>query len=245
MKKPILEPLGDQAMLVTLGDAGDREAAVAAASFSKAVMEMAWPGLLECVPAYASFAVYYDPAAVIAGSGIRAAASMRVSAYALVQARILSAWEGFRGTGRASGKLVVIPVKYGDEEGPDLQEVARSTGLSVEEVVQLHASREYTVQAIGFAPGFPYMSGLDPLLAVPRKDTPRTRVAAGSIGIAGLQTGIYPIASPGGWNIIGRTPRALFHLERRPPALLEPGDRVRFEPVDQRECSLEEEKHGG
>lgn len=228
---PKIEPLGDQALLATFGEGVDREAIAAVASFSRSLMAHPWPGLRECVPAYASLAVYYDPAVVVAGSGIRASASRHMSAYAQAKDNLLSSWSEFGCTSQAAGKLVVISVMYGGTDGPDLQEVARCFGMSEEEVVRLHAAQEYTVQAIGFAPGFPYLDGLDPRLALPRKHSPRTKVAAGSVGIAGQQTGIYPIASPGGWHIIGRTPRVLFHPDRQPPSLLEPGDRVRFEPL--------------
>lgn len=123
------------------------------------------------------------------------------------------------------GRLVELPVVY---DGPDLVEVAQRTGLSEQEVVRRHTAPEYLVAFLGFAPGFPYLVGLDPALQVPRRETPRTRVAAGSVGLAGSQTGVYPGPSPGGWQLIGRTDAALFDVERTPPALLAAGDRLRF-----------------
>jgi KipI family sensor histidine kinase inhibitor len=122
-------------------------------------------------------------------------------------------------------------VRYGGEHGPDLQRVADHAGLSTTDVIARHAVAEYTVAMLGFAPGFPYLLGLDAALATPRLATPRTRVPAGSVAIGGAQTGLYPQASPGGWNLIGRTDRVLFDPQRDPPALLAPGDRVRFVPV--------------
>jgi KipI family sensor histidine kinase inhibitor len=124
-----------------------------------------------------------------------------------------------------AGELVEIPVRY---DGEDLPEVARLTGLDAEEVVRRHTAPEYTVAFLGFSPGFPYLVGLDPALEVPRRDTPRTSIPAGSVGLAGGQTGIYPTASPGGWQLIGRTEVTLFDPDRDPPALLAPGSRLRF-----------------
>ena len=124
-----------------------------------------------------------------------------------------------------AGEPVEIPVRY---DGEDLPEVARLTGLDAEEVVRRHTTPEYTVAFLGFSPGFPYLVGLDPALEVPRRDTPRTSIPAGSVGLAGNQTGIYPTASPGGWQLIGRTEVTLFDPDRDPPALLGPGSRLRF-----------------
>jgi KipI family sensor histidine kinase inhibitor len=124
-----------------------------------------------------------------------------------------------------AGEPVEIPVRY---DGEDLPEVARLTGLDAEEVVRRHTAPEYTVAFLGFSPGFPYLVGLDPALEVPRRDTPRTSIPAGSVGLAGGQTGIYPTASPGGWQLIGRTEVTLFDSDRDPPALLGPGSRLRF-----------------
>jgi KipI family sensor histidine kinase inhibitor len=125
---------------------------------------------------------------------------------------------------------IEIQVRYGGEEGCDLEEVARHTGFSAEEVVRLHSSAEYTVYFLGFLPGFAYLGGLDARLETPRRKVPRTAVPAGSVGIGGDQTGIYPLLSPGGWQLIGRTSAPLFDPAATPSALLRPGDRVRFVP---------------
>ena len=127
--------------------------------------------------------------------------------------------------GAVAGETVEIPVSY---DGEDLAEVAGLTGLEADEVVRRHTAPEYTVAFLGFSPGFPYLVGLDPALEVPRRDTPRTSIPAGSVGLAGNQTGIYPTASPGGWQLIGRTEVTLFDPARDPPALLAPGTRLRF-----------------
>jgi inhibitor of KinA len=124
--------------------------------------------------------------------------------------------------------LIEVPVRYGGEHGPDLEFVASHHQLSLKEVVRLHTGREYTVYMMGFTPGFAYMGKLDEKIATPRLETPRIRVAAGSVGIAGAQTGIYPIDSPGGWRLIGWTSLPLFDLKADPPYLFSPGDRVQF-----------------
>ena len=127
-----------------------------------------------------------------------------------------------------AGTLVEFPVVYGGDAGPDLEAVAAWAGLSAAEVVRRHTAPVYRVQMLGFLPGFPYLGTVDPAIQAPRHATPRTRVEAGSVGIAGPQTGIYPRESPGGWQIIGRTAEWLFDARRTPPARLSPGDRVRF-----------------
>jgi antagonist of KipI len=134
--------------------------------------------------------------------------------------------------GQESSAPVEVPVAYGGAEGPDLGDVARHAGLSEEEVIRRHAAREYRVAMLGFAPGFAYLLGMDPTLAMARLDTPRVRVPAGSVGIADGQTGIYPFAMPGGWRLVGRTALSLFDPQRDPPATLGPGTRVRFVRVD-------------
>ncbi|MCB1282241.1 MAG: 5-oxoprolinase subunit PxpB [Salinibacterium sp.] len=132
-------------------------------------------------------------------------------------------------------RTVVIPVCYDAHLAPDLEWIARRAGLSEDEAAELHASGDYTVRFLGFAPGFAYIDGLPELLHVPRLDSPRARVAAGSVGITGARTGIYPHASPGGWRLIGMTPLRLFDPMRDQPSMLGPGDRVRFQRITRRE----------
>ena len=133
---------------------------------------------------------------------------------------------------RALGRLVEIPVRYGGEAGPDLADVAAHCRLSPDDVVRRHTAAEYVVYFIGFQPGFAYLGGLDEALHTPRRAEPRVSVPAGSVGIGGAQTGIYPLATPGGWQLIGRAELPLFNPHAEPPTLLAPGDRVRFVPVD-------------
>jgi len=171
------------------------------------------PGVTDLHPAYASLLVSYDPTVADRDELRRQVAD-----------RIAMAGE----TTLPEPRDLEIPVAYGGEHGPDLQDVANACGLSPAEVIRQHASGDYLVYFLGFSPGFPYLGGIPPAIAVPRRARPRTRVPAGSVAIAGSQTGIYPLASPGGWQIIGRTPLALFDAQRTPPALLSMGDRLRF-----------------
>ena len=144
-----------------------------------------------------------------------------------VAKRILETWP--KGdSGGIAGRDIEIPVVYGGSAGPDLDVVARHTGLSTKEVIARHSAGQYLVDFIGFLPGFAYMGGLDPTLATPRQSQPRLSVPAGSVGIGGEQTGIYPLSSPGGWQVLGRTTLSLFDPAQNPPALLRAGDRVRF-----------------
>lgn len=173
-----------------------------------------FPGLIEVVPAYDSFAVFFDLAICTADQVELEVAFQLV---AMVEERSLG-----------EGKLVEIPVVY---DGMDLVDVAEANGLSVAEVVQLHSGQVYEVVTLGFVPGFPFLRGLHEQLATPRRAEPRKVVPAGSVGIAGGQTGIYPTATPGGWHLIGRTEAVLFDARREVPSLLAAGDRVRFVPV--------------
>jgi KipI family sensor histidine kinase inhibitor len=213
---PEIERVGEDALLLRFGHAIDAgcNARVHRWACRIAIERPAW--LRDIVPAYASLALFIDPAAI---------ASADPLAVALRWLRRLDMPEG---TDAGSGRKVEIPVRYGGASGPDLGALAAHAGLTPREVIVRHTSAEYTVAMLGFAPGFPYLLGLDPVLAMPRLSTPRTQVAAGSIGIGGAQAGIYPRSGPGGWRIIGRTDVALFDPARDPPSLLAPGDHVRF-----------------
>jgi inhibitor of KinA len=217
--KPVpaaLEPLGDAAILVRLATAID-EAAHHRVQAACACLARARPAAVtDIVAAFTTVAVHYDPAR----TGYARLAAELAAALATVDVERLPA-----------ARTITIPVRYGGGYGPDLEHVAARAALGAEEVVRRHARGDYLVHMIGFAPGFPYLGGLDPLISCPRRDTPRTHVPAGSVGIGGSQTGIYPIESPGGWQIIGRTDVVLFDPGREPPSLLAPGDRVRFVPV--------------
>jgi 5-oxoprolinase (ATP-hydrolysing) subunit B len=171
-----------------------------------------WPHVREVVPGMNNLTIVFDP--------------LEANVTALTS-QLQVAWNK-GGDVPGMGREVKIPVQYGGEFGPDLDVVAGHTGLSAKEVVERHAAGEYVVFFLGFQPGFAYMGGLAAQLHTPRRASPRVEVAAGSVGIGGEQTGIYPAASPGGWQLIGRTDARLFDPTQTPPTLLQPGDRVRF-----------------
>jgi KipI family sensor histidine kinase inhibitor len=150
--------------------------------------------------------------------------------YDALRSELEAAWKGARDE-TVSERTIEIPVRYGGEDGPDLQDVARAGGLSENNLIAVHAGGEYVVAFVGFLPGFAYLEGLDERLRLPRRAQPRARVPAGSVGIAGAQSAVYPFESPGGWHIIGRTAQRMFDPNHEPAALLQPGDRVRFVPV--------------
>ncbi|HLJ82224.1 MAG TPA: 5-oxoprolinase subunit PxpB, partial [Ktedonobacterales bacterium] len=214
---PRLCPAGDSAILVRLGDRIAPQINARVLALLAALDAAAPAGLVECVPAYASLLVTFDPL---------------LTSRSQVSEAILAAWRARRIHHPPPRRLMHVPVQYGGAAGSDLAEVARLTGLSVEEVIRRHAGAEYQVYFLGFLAGYPYLGGLPPALDVPRLDVPRTSVPAGSVAIAEGQTGIYPVSSPGGWRLIGRTDLTVFDAHRDPPALFAPGDWVRFTPVE-------------
>jgi inhibitor of KinA len=197
-------------------------------AFAASVGHAAIPGCLEVVPTYRSVTVYFDP--LVTGA---VAITKRLRAL-MTKATAVPPHASVTHT---------IPVWYGGAAGPDLIDVARQARLTPREVSRLHASVIYRVYMLGFSPGFPYLGTVPDRIAAPRLQTPRKEVAAGSVGIAGSQTGIYPQASPGGWRIIGRTPIPLFVLTRPKPFLFAPGDQVRFEPISEDEFHDLSEDH--
>jgi inhibitor of KinA len=218
-----IEPLGDSALLVRLVDEFDPDQSLdAVLRATEALNAAALPGVVELVPAYTTVGVFFDPAR----TGLDALRTEIEEALRETQPARSHA---------GTGSTIEVPVCYENEFAPDLREVAWHAELSVEEVVQRHASAIYRVSCVGFTPGFPYLSGLPAELATPRRDSPRKRIPPGSVGIGGTQTGIYPSISPGGWNIIGRTPLRLFNVQSEPPALFHAGDRVRFRRISREE----------
>ena len=177
-------------------------------------------GVVDVIPAFCSLLVNYDPR-VIRYEEIRE----RMQALVKVEAK----------AGQQRRKVFEIPVCYGGEYGPDIENIAEHAGLSVEEVIELHSSRDYLIYMLGFLPGFTYLGGLDERLHTPRLANPRIRIPAGSVGIGGSQTGIYPLDSPGGWQLMGMTPVRTYDPSREAPILVEAGDYIRFVPVDEEE----------
>ncbi len=209
-------PFGDSALLVVLGERIDLDLNRRIHALAAALKRSGWPAP---VPAYASLLVPYDPERLTLDEAV---AQIRP---------ILEARGGHEGAREAEDPILEIPVRYGGDDGPDLAEVAALHGLTPQHAIELHAGTTYRVFMLGFSPGFPYLGILPRQLVTPRRSTPRPNVPAGSVGIAGDQTGIYPLDSPGGWQLIGRTDLRLWDPQRDPPALLSPGRRVRFVPA--------------
>ncbi len=213
---PDYRPVGDAALVVEFGEAIDPAINQRVQAFAQRLEVARLPGITDIVPTYRSVLIHYDPLPLSYGE---------VTAWAKAQSQLA----GLPVSARHN--RIEIPGIYGGDFGPDLDFVARYHHVSPEDVIRLHSSADYTVYMMGFMPGFPYLGGLPPELETPRLETPRTLVRAGSVGIAGKQTGIYPLDSPGGWRVIGHTSARLFDPALDPPVLLAPGDTVRFVPV--------------
>jgi inhibitor of KinA len=214
-------PVGDNALLVEFGSTVDLDINRRVHVLDHVIFKAKLKGVKECVPTYRSLLIYYDPSETSYEPLIFQIKDLEAK---LDESSVF-----------AHERVLEVPVVYGREYGPDLGYVARYHGLQEGEVVQLHSGRDYTVYMVGFVAGFPYLGEVVEEIATPRLKTPRLRVPAGSVGIAEKQTGIYPCESPGGWQIIGRTPLKLFDIERRPPALILPNDTVRFRPIEKEE----------
>lgn len=210
-----IQPLGDCALLVSFAARIDPDVNRCVHALRHWLLQNLAPDILEAVPAYHSLAVYYSP--------------MHTSFEALSQA--------IRGSGFSASlqqkatHSIELPVCYDPRVAPDIEWLAGQAKLGIDEVVSLHSEAVYRVYFLGFKPGFAYLGGLHPRLHTPRKDTPRLAVPAGSVGIGGAQTGVYPQSTPGGWQLIGRTATQLFNPEQDPPCLLQPGDQLRFKPI--------------
>ena len=216
--------LGDSAVSVEFGQEIrleiNRKVMALRDCVERAAAEGELRGIVETVPTYCSLMIVYDSL---------------VLGYDELVAKLADIAGGIRLADEAERTVVEIPVVYGGEYGPDLEEVAERHGMTAEEVIRLHAAPEYPVYMLGFVAGFPYLGGMDERLATPRKKSPRLKIAAGSVGIAGGQTGIYSVESPGGWQIIGRTPLKLYDGASENPVLLSAGSYVKFKPISEAE----------
>lgn len=215
-----IKPVGDQALLVVFEQKIAEHVNAQVMALDKRIRQERPKGVLETVPAFASILVYYDP----------------------METETLQLMGVLEGMLRADevhasfqGKLIEIPVCYGGRYGEDLDFVAEHAGLSVREVIEIHSKRDYLIYMLGFLPGFPYLGGMDERIFTPRLSVPRTKIPAGSVGIGGEQTGVYPVESPGGWQLIGRTPLRLFQPDNGGKLLYEAGDRIRFVPITEEE----------
>lgn len=210
-------PAGDSAISAEFGNEISEEVNGRVAAFDAAVAAAAIGGVRETVPTYRSLMIHYDPEKI---------------SYEELLGKLKELLGGLSESSGGARRVLCLPVLYGGEEGPDLANVCEHSGLSEEEVIKLHSSADYRIYMLGFTPGFPYLGGMDGRLATPRLATPRTLIPAGSVGIAGMQTGVYPVDSPGGWQLIGRTPVKLYDAGREKPILPEAGQYIRFVPID-------------
>ena len=230
-------PLGDSALVVRVRERFEdapEETLDEVLRVFELLQRAAIPGVIELAPAYNSVAVFFDPVAVLKSNG--ATKDVFDELAKRIQGAITSAFKRRPRRSAASARRAIeIPVCYDTEFGFDLDRVAEHTSLSAREIVRLHSTAEYCVACIGFVPGFTFLAGLPKNLATPRRDEPRKEIPPGSVGIGGAQTGIYPLRSPGGWNLIGRTPLKLFDPIKNPPTLLSSGDRVRFRAITREE----------
>ena len=211
--RPQIVPLGDSALLVKLGDEIDITINQRVHALAALINLSPLDGVVETVPAYASLLIHYDPGLL---------------AYARICSWVRGKLDQLESATLRAPRQFEVPVRYGGELGADLQFVADFHRLQAEDVIRIHSERIYTIYMMGFTPGFPYMGKLDDAIVTPRLETPRTHVPAGTVAIAGSQTGIYPIDSPGGWQLIGHTSLQLFDLNSESPFLFAPGDEVKF-----------------
>ncbi len=213
-------PLGDSAIRISFGNKISRETNRDIRSFCKLLKCSRPNGVTEWVPSYTAVTIYYQP---------------RLLKYSEIAAQVGELLAKIDEVDILKSRRVFVPVCYGEEYGPDIDQVAKHNGLSREEVIRIHTAEDYLVYMLGFTPGFPYLGGMSKTIRTPRLTVPRLNVPAGSVGIADEQTGIYSLSTPGGWQIIGRTPLVLYDAERRIPVLFEAGDYIRFFPITQSE----------
>jgi inhibitor of KinA len=213
----MLKPLGDSALLVELGDKIDSAINQRVHALNALLQTNSIAGIIETVPAYCTLLIHYNPL---------------ILTFNEVTHWVRDKMTRLDDSLNRKPRQLEVPVRYGGASGADLEAVAVSKGISIADVIRIHSEREYTVYMMGFTPGFPYLGTLDERLIMPRLETPRTLVKAGSVAIAGSQTGIYPLDSPGGWHLIGWTPLKLFDPTSDSPFLFSPGDIVKFIPIE-------------
>lgn len=211
---------GDRALAMEFGNSISEEINNKIRSMAVAIESQNVAGVVELVPTYRSLMIHYDP--------------LVIEFQQLVDT-LKELESNLKNIQLPAPEVIEIPTLYGGEYGPDIENVAKHNDLSVEEVIEIHTSKEYLIYMLGFTPGFPYLGGMDPRIATPRLATPRTKISGGSVGIAASQTGVYPIDSPGGWQLIGRTPLALYDPQRETPILLKAGNYIVFRSIDEGE----------
>lgn len=216
-------PAGDSGLVLSFGDEISVHTNRRIRALAQKLTRETIVGIIECIPTYTTILVLYNPLAI---------------GYDDLVSEIGSCYEDIEDDHISVSNIYHIPTVYGGRYGEDIDYVAEYNDISIEDVIKLHTERDYLIYMIGFTPGFPYLGGMSDKLITPRAKVPRERIAEGSVGIAGKQTGVYPIASPGGWQLIGRTPVRLFDAYREEPVLFKAGDYIRFERITEREYEL-------
>lgn len=230
-KKPKYLLAGDRAVVIEYGQEISVEINSRIRAMTKAIEACEIKGIIEVVPTYCSLIVHYNPIDID---------------YHILMEQLKKLEKKINDSDICEVRIIEIPTVYGGEYGVDIENVAKNNGLSLEEVINIHSSKEYLVYMLGFTPGFAYLGGMDERIATPRLKTPRIKIDAGSVGIAGSQTGIYPIDSPGGWQLIGRTPLKLYDPYAENPILLRPGDYIKFTRISEEEyLRIKEEIENG
>jgi KipI family sensor histidine kinase inhibitor len=220
MSRLTIVPAGDKALAIKVGDTISPEINLAVRNLSVILENQQIPAVLDIVPTYCSILINYDPL---------------ISSLDELAIKIKDLGNNINDSTVGSPRTIEIPTVYGGIYGPELGYVAQFNGLTELQVIDIHSGTDYLVYAMGFTPGFTYLGGLSDKIVTPRLQTPRTEIPAGSVGIAEQQTGIYPIESPGGWQLIGRTPVNLFDPTKSPPVIVEPGDYIRFVQISSEE----------
>jgi len=218
MERPSIKTVGDSSILIEFRQEISPEVNARITAVVRLIKEQQIEGIVDMIPSFCALLINYDP---------------RIITYAQILERMEKLLNLDVETEEIASTVYEIPVCYGGEYGPDLEFVAENAGLSVAEVIQLHSSADYLIYMLGFMPGFPYLGGLDERIHTPRLENPRLKIPAGSVGIGGAQTGIYPRESPGGWQLLGLTPVQTYDPNREVPILFEAGDYIRFVPIDQ------------
>lgn len=216
-------PSGDSAFIVKFGSEISEDINKQIRSYYLVLTELNIEGIIECIPSYTDLMVLYDPL---------------ILNYKELLVQLKSAAEKINSVTIPEAREIEIPVLYGEKFGEDLEVVKSHTGLSIDDIIKIHSEAKYLVYMLGFTPGFCYLGGMNERIATPRKKTPSQKILAGSVGIAANQTGVYPITSPGGWQIIGRTPLKLFDPDRKNEFLIQAGDYLKFKPINEEEYEL-------
>jgi inhibitor of KinA len=222
-----MKPLGDTGICIQMGDRIHPDIHLQVRSYCWYLEHFPIKGLIEWIPTYTAVSIFYHP---------------NVIRYKELSARLERIMVEMEQVSLPPARVITLPTWYGEEAGPDLRDVAEYNHLTIDEVINIHTEPAYLIYMMGFTPGFPYLGGMSEGIATPRLANPRSVIPAGSVGIAGAQTGVYPMKTPGGWRLIGRTPVRLYDLERAAPVLLKAGDYVKFTPIDKEEFKHIEEQ---